>query len=428
MVKQSIILCIFLLSVINGMGHPMPHSILIFDVKADKIFAELKVPLKELQFAVPFDVTQNMENLLEQERRQQISGYFLAHIRPQSLNGLNWKVEIRNISLENTAQEGTGTYQELVLHLLLQPPDGTSVRSFQLYYDAILHQVVTHKTFVTLRQDWQNGRGIDKEQQLGVIELNIANNNISPMAVKLDEGSILKGFISMVWLGIDHIANGTDHLLFLLVLLLPATLTTQKGRWAGFAGIHKSIKSILKIVTAFTVGHSLSLFIGAIQLVLLPSRPVEIAIAITIFITAAHAIWPIFPQKEVLVAALFGLVHGLAFSIVLSELNLDTTELSYSILGYNLGIELMQVFVLILTLPWIIILSKNNHLTGVRIGGAFFALIAAAAWAVERFSMESNFISSGIELILNHGKWLVLMLFCLAVFSNYLTKTTVAIK
>lgn len=242
------------------------------------------------------------------------------------------------------------------------------------------------------------------------------------MPINLDEGSTLKGFIAMVWLGIYHIAEGIDHLLFLLVLLLPATLTASNRRWTGFAGTRKSVINILKIITSFTIGHSLSLFLGAKQWLSLPQQPVEIAIALTVLLTALHALCPLFANKEMLVAITFGLVHGLAFSTILSELNLATQELSYSILGYNIGIELMQVFVVLLTMPWLIVLSKNNHLKWVRIAGATVALVAAIAWLVERVQLKPNMVSKLVEQFLSHGKWIVLFLMLLAIFSHIISQ------
>ncbi len=423
MYRWNIVLIILFLSIVSGMGHPMPHSIFSFDVKSDRIFAQLKVPLKELQLALPFDVTEHTETLLEQERKQQLSNYFLVHIRPKSVKGLDWNVAISNMSVTETEQESTGKYKELTVDFILEPPSGESVRDFYLYYDVILHQVVTHKVFVMLKQDWQNGITGQNEKGLGVIELDIAANKIPPMHINLDEGSTLKGFVNMIWLGINHIAEGFDHLLFLFVLLLPATLNSLNGRWTTFVGTRKSVINILKIVTAFTIGHSLSLFLGAKQWLLLPQQPVEIAIAITILITALHALRPLFPHKEMNIALVFGLIHGLAFSTVLSELNLDTKELAFSILGYNIGIELMQIFVIVLTMPWIIVLSKNNHFKWIRIFGALVAIVAALAWVYERIVLEPNFISKLIDQILSNGKWLVLGLMLIAILSIFMKKS-----
>ena len=141
-----------------------------------------------------------------------------------------------------------------------------------------------------------------------------------------------------------HIAEGTDHLLFLLVLLLPAPLLLTKGRrWGGFGGVGYSLRRLLLIVTAFTLGHSFTLLLGALGWVRLPSQPVEVLIAVSILVSAGHAVRPLFPGREAWVAAGFGLVHGLAFASTLANLHLEAGPMALSILGFNLGIELMQL-------------------------------------------------------------------------------------
>ena len=87
--------------------------------------------------------------------------------------------------------------------------------------------------------------------------------------------------------------------------------------------------------------------------------------------------------------------------------------------GYNIGIELMQIFVLVLTIPWIVILSKNNHFRWIRIIGAILDIIISVAWMTERYTMKSNIVSSTIETASNQGKWLVLMLFLFAMVSAF---------
>lgn len=423
MLNKILITIILWLLTANVMGHPMPHSILSFDVKSDRIYATLKVPMPELQLAVPFDVSQQTETLL-QEHQTQLTNYFLAHIRAQSMDGHEWQIKILDVKLAEAQQTATGKYQELTLAVLMQPPSNQYVRHFNLFYDAIIHQVVTHKIFVTLRHDWPSGKTDDTEKSLGVVELNIADNNIPPLLVNLDEGSNWAGFWAMVRLGIHHILGGVDHLLFLLALLLPTTLIAENGRWTTFAGIKTSILNVLKIVTAFTIGHSLSLFLATLQWVSLPVQPVEITIAITVFVTAIHALRPIFAKREIYIALAFGLIHGLAFSEVLTELNLDGKEMMLSLLGFNLGIEFIQVFVIFITIPWIIILSKNHHYTYFRMAGALLAIIASMAWITERIMLKANEISTAVELVFNQGKWLVLLLMCAAMYSQITTRRT----
>ena len=391
------------------MGHPMPHSILSLGIGNNEIQAELKLPLNELQLAVPFDVTNNTTSLIEQNE-QALKKYLLSHIQLKSNDNKLWNINIDGFKLSEEEQIATGKYRELISYLTFIPPPKSDLRNFYLDYDVIIHQVVTHKIFLTLQQDWKNGKLDTSETTLGVIELDIANNRVNPLHVQLDKGSNWNGFVSMVKLGMHHISEGTDHLMFLFVLLLPATLLAENRRWTKFKGTPKSITQLLKIVTAFTVGHSLTLIIGSLKIVNLPTQPVEILIALTIIITAIHALRPIFPQKEMFIACAFGLVHGLAFSSILSEIKLSGSEMAYSILGFNIGIELMQLFVLLLIVPWLLILSQYPIYKWIRIVGATLSIIAAIGWLIERITLNPNFISLNIEYLANYGKYVVLFL------------------
>ena len=407
---------LLLLIAIKGMGHPMPHSVFILNIKSAGIEAELKLPLKELQFAVPFDVTNNTPTLI-QNHSAELTAYILAHLHPRSVGGEEWNVALKKFSLSETEQTATGKYQELTASLWLQTPKGESVRHFNLFYDGIVHQLVTHKIFVSINQDWQNGQLHGNENDVAIIEMGFPENIVHPIEINIDEGSAWKGFRAMVHLGIEHIAEGTDHLLFLLVLLLPATLVVRKRRWAEFGGTKYSLIRLLKIATAFTIGHSVSLLLGAMKWVVLPQQPVEVAIAITILITAVHAMRPLFFRKEILVATGFGLIHGLAFATVLARLNLEAGKMALSILGFNVGIELMQLFVILLTVPWLIIMSSHPAYKYFRTAGASVAMLAAFAWLVERITLRQNFVSMNVEKVAIHGKNIVLFLALLAIGS-----------
>lgn len=276
----------------------------------------------------------------------------------------------------------------MVAHLRLVPPAGADTRRFTLHYDAVLHQVATHKILVSVSQDWETGQLAEADpQQVGVIELDIVNNRILPLAVHLQPGNTWTGVSSMVRLGMQHIAEGTDHLLSLLVLLLPAPLLFSRKRWESFGGVRYSLVHLLRIVTAFTVGHSLTLLLGAMEWVHLPGQPVETLTAVSILVSALHAWRPVFPGKEMWIAAGFGLVHGLAFADTLANLSLGTRRMVLSILGFNAGIELMQLLIIAVTIPILIVLSRRPTYRLVRVGGALLASAAAIFWIIERAAM-----------------------------------------
>jgi hypothetical protein len=374
--------------------HPQPTTMLMLDVGSDRVTMNLHVPLNELELAFGHNVTRASGP----SWRPSFEKYLIDHIRPASLEGNPWSVHIVAISLADAEQAVTGRFQEALVELALTPPAASPrTRNFILNYDLILHQVVTHKTLVSVQGDWAAGQV--EPVQLGVIEVNTGTGRVEPLAVNLGEGSSWQGFSRMVSLGAEHIRDGTDHLLFLLLLLLPAMLTVRGHKWRSFKGGHQSLLQLVRIVTAFTLGHSVTLLVGALHWLTLPQQPVEVAIACSILITAIHAIRPIFPGKEAQVAAGFGLVHGLAFASVLADLKLAAGAMAQSILGFNIGIELMQIFVIVLTMPWLLLLSLTPAYPGVRVGGASLAAIAALSWIANRLSGKANAVEQLITTV-----------------------------
>jgi hypothetical protein len=191
-------------------------------------------------------------------------------------------------------------------------------------------------------------------------------------------------FASMVPRGMRHIAEGTDHLLFLLVLLLPAPLIAVGGRWGAHGGPRYGVMRLLRIVTAFTIGHSITLALAATNVVTAPSRPVEVLIAVSILVSAIHAIRPLFPGREEFVAGAFGLVHGLAFATMIAGYGIDTWHTALTVFGFNVGIELMQLTVVGLTVPWLFLLARTRAYGLVRVSAAGASAVAASAWIGQR--------------------------------------------
>ncbi len=374
-------------------AHQQPTTQMLLDVGTGRVGVELHIPLPELELAFGHRVTENPEVNLAAWGHS-FRRYLTNHIHPVSAGNKPWQVRVLSLAIGRTEQRQSGPFQEVIASLELTPPAGSSPRNFALDYDAILHQVVTHKAFVSIRRDWETGQTTRRPVDVGVIEVNQETAAISPLEIHLDQGSIWTGFRSMVNLGVEHIEDGADHMLFLIALLLPASLVTVRGgtRWGGFGGIRYSLVRLMKVVTAFTAGHSITLLAGALGWVRLPQQPIEVLIAISILVSAIHAIRPIFPSREAYVAAGFGLVHGMAFASGLAELHLDAGAMALSIFGFNLGIEAMQLLVIALTAPWFILLSLTPLGGKVRIFGAMLATAAALGWIASRISGQPNAI------------------------------------
>jgi hypothetical protein len=387
------------------LAHQTPNSVMILDVKSKTISCELQLPLTELQFVLPFDVTKDVSNLLKNHQAE-LSKYILSHFNVQGKLGENWGLSINKMKVTKAGETATGLYPRLIVDIIILPKNN-NIRTFTINYNAIVHQVHTHRILVTVRQDWENGHVGEDNSEIGVININTETKTVLPFKVNLIKGSNWKGFKNMVSLGMKHIAEGTDHLLFILVLLLSAPLLTDSKKWISSGSTKYSLIRILKIVTAFTIGHSITLIIGSLGFISPNTKFVEVLIAISILFTAIHAIKPIFPNKEIYIASGFGLIHGLAFATLLSNLNLETNKLILSLFGFNIGIEIMQIFVILIVMPWLLLLSPYKIYSWVRIIGAILAGIASIAWVLERYSERSNFISILLQNCANYSIWLV---------------------
>jgi hypothetical protein len=138
------------------------------------------------------------------------------------------------------------------------------------------------------------------------------------------------------------------------------------------------------------VGHSLTLALAASGVVHVPSRPVETLIAFSIAVSAVHAIRPLVARGEVLIAAGFGLVHGLAFASLIGDLGLDRGSLVTTLLGFNLGIELTQLLVVALMMPSLLVLAHTPHYPAFRLGVAVVGLVFSVSWMLERATLTSG--------------------------------------
>lgn len=375
--KRILFLLLLTTAFRSAWAHPMPGSLVNLSVLEGFIRGEARVPFTELQNAVGDARTANLQSDFLQQ-------YFTQHIVAET-DGVAWHTQIDGIDTQEGQDAIVGNYREVRVRFTLTPPDPSVLRRFRFHYDAVLHQVVTHSALVLVAQDWRNGihdEGV--AQQVGVIRMDIPTGTIAPLDVQLSAGSWWRGFGGMFRLGVAHIRAGTDHLLFLFVLLLPAMLRPVGGRWGAYGGLRYGLLHLLRIVTAFTIGHSLTLLLGALGWLRLPEKAVEILIAVSILISAVHAFRALFPGREALVAGGFGLVHGLAFASVLTALQLNAGPLALSILGFNLGIEAAQLAMIAVAFPVLVLLSRTRWYGWIRPAGAILSAVAALVWIVER--------------------------------------------
>ena len=179
------------------------------------------------------------------------------------------------------------------------------------------------------------------------------------VAINLDSPHRGQQFVEFVREGIWHIWKGFDHILFLLTLLFPAVILYLNGRWEARESWRDSAWDVLKVVTAFTVAHSLTLSLAVLELVHVPSRWVEAAIAATVLLGALNNLVPVVRERRWLVAFVFGLIHGLGFASVLADLGLHGINLVLALVGFNSGVEVGQLAIVLVFLPLAIALRDT---------------------------------------------------------------------
>ena len=188
---------------------------------------------------------------------------------------------------------------------------------------------------------WQGGSqsfSFADQTRVAVIAIKPATSTTSTDNASMSVGSFF-------FLGVEHIVTGYDHLLFLLVLILCGGNLIQ----------------LLKIITAFTLAHSITLAAAALNIITLPSVLVEAVIALSITYVAFENLYPRYAiSKRWTISFVFGLMHGFGFSSVLREIGLPQDNLIWSLLNFNLGVEAGQLAAVVLVLPVLFWLRKTT--------------------------------------------------------------------
>jgi hypothetical protein len=178
--------------------------------------------------------------------------------------------------------------------------------------------------------------------------------------------------------GVEHILFGFDHLLFVVSLML----------------IVRSRLALLKTITAFTLAHSLTLTLSTLNVVSLPTAPVEAAIAMSIVFVAAEIVrrqrggTSLAIDKPWLVAFAFGLLHGFGFATALATLGLPTGDIPLALLSFNIGVEIGQLLFVAGILIAMVPLRQIFTLPAVAVPAAAYAIgIVAAYWCIARLEV-----------------------------------------
>ena len=201
-------------------------------------------------------------------------------------------------------------------------------------------------------------------------------------------------FFGFIREGVHHILIGYDHILFLLSLLLPAVWIRSavtdprtgvtRTRWLPSENLRLALTNVLKVVTAFTVAHSITLALSVLNIVNPPSRWVESIIAASVVLAALNNIWPLISEARWKLTFVFGLVHGFGFASALKDAGLAKGALVGPLVGFNVGVEIGQLCIVAVVLPLAWSLRGTRTYRGAFAAGSLAIASVAGLWLVQR--------------------------------------------
>ncbi len=362
-------------------AHKPSDSYLTIAVNESQVTGQWDIALRDLDFAIGLDADGNGDITWGEVRARHadIAAYAAARLEV-SADGANCPLQV---GPQQVDEHTDGAYS--VLPLTWACP--AAPRRLGLRYTLFADLDPQHRGLLNL-----SARGLTRTAVLG------------PQAPRQDfdlaEASAWAQFTDYLREGVWHIWIGFDHILFLVSLLLPAVglwarpagprHVGQHGPWRPVDRFGAAFWDVLRIVTAFTVAHSITLSLATLGLVTLPSRLVESAIAASVVLAALNNVWPLVYRGRWAVAFAFGLVHGFGFASVLADLGLPQDALVLALLGFNLGVEGGQLAIVLVFLPLAFALRRTwFYRRVVLLGGSLLIAAIAAAWFAERvFELE----------------------------------------
>ncbi|GAC1408115.1 MAG: HupE/UreJ family protein [Burkholderiaceae bacterium] len=359
----GLLLCLIAL---NVHAHKPSDSYLSLNVTGSTVDGQWDIALRDLDFALGLDANGDAQITWGEvrEKRAEIDAYAMTRI-----------------TLEN---EGAPCPAKVTGHLIDDHTDGAYVvvRFKAVCPGALRTLGARYGLFFDI--DPQH-KGLLRLQYQGVVTTGIFSPEKASQRFTLSAPSRLRQFVDYAREGVWHIWIGFDHILFLLALLLPSVVVRRGRKWEPVAAFKPAFVAVLKIVTAFTLAHSITLTLATLGVISLPSRWVESTIAASVVMAALNNLFPLFRDRRWVMAFAFGLIHGFGFASVLTDLGLPQGALVLALVGFNLGVEAGQMAIVSAFLPVAYLLRHSwFYKRLVLLAGSILITIVASIWLVER--------------------------------------------
>lgn len=366
LMRLALFICIALAAV-SALAHKASDSYLNVTLSEAGVKGQWDIALRDLDYAIGLDGDDNGEITWGEvkARQQDIAAYAMARL---SINAEGAVCPLK-VTGQLVDEHSDGAYAVVRFDVACT----ANPRSLELTYQLFFDIDPQHRGLLRL----QNG----EQTQTTIFSPEVTSKRFDLG----DKGGSLPQFLAYTKEGIWHIWIGFDHVLFLVSLLLPAVLVLSHKTWQPAARFGGAFLEVLKIVTAFTLAHSITLTLAALEVVSLPSRLVESLIAVSVMLAALNNLYPLVHGRRWVVAFAFGLIHGFGFASVLVDLGLPKWALLSALLGFNVGVEIGQAAIVAVILPLAFALRATWLYRTVVLGAGSWLIVAIATlWFAER--------------------------------------------
>lgn len=393
-------IALLLLSPATASAHSGVESYLYLDVTIDELGGRLELPFEDVRavFGYELDEFDPIALLAELRANESELVTFMRDHVSVGADGMAWDYEVTNIEI----LEAEGGYA--VIHFIADVPGTTVPRQLDVTLDPFFDDVEDRSALLLIGNDWQGGVIDNGEEALVGFDPDTRQRLID-----LGDSSQWNNFTASIEQGLDHIRTGPDHILFVIALLLPAVLVFTTA-WHPVSTFGASLWRIMKIVTMFTVAHSITFVLAGLDVLPLPpSRLVETLIAASIVVTALHGLRPVIHNREWAIAFVFGLFHGMGFASLVSGLDVSQTTQMVSLLGRNVGIEVGQTIVVVLLFPGLFLLRRTQWYRPLFVLFSIGLAVVAFGWMLERLFETDLRVNKLIDPIVEFPRALVLV-------------------
>jgi hypothetical protein len=407
LVALAAVAVLLVLTVANpASAHRGKESYLYLDVAETDLEGRVELPYEDLRELFGYTMGPEADDVrTELETNYNAIVTYIQDNIAVGAEGTVWPLSFDGFSLLSDDAEAEGEPGYAIFPFTVDLPAVEVPRNIDVTFTPFVDELENRRNIVLVANDWQRGV-FDQEAN----ELLFITPTDRSGSIDLGDPSQWRNFTGSIELGVDHIRTGPDHVLFVLVLLLPSVLVFT-SRWQPAPSFGAALWRVLKVVSMFTVAHSITFTLVGLELIPLPAiKWVEVIIAVSIAAAAVHNLRPIFLNREWLLAFMFGLFHGLGFaSLVESTLDVSRGTQLVSLLGRNVGIEIGQAIAIVLAFPALFLLRRTRFYRPVFVAGSIGLAIISLIWAVERIFEFDTGITDLILRVLAWPRVLILI-------------------